>query len=53
MKGLLADVNDVKQVRLLLMLMQEETRAELVADRLLEYLFDMDNLRGSGRLYLP
>ena len=28
-KGLLADVNDVKQVRVLVMLMQEEPRAEL------------------------
>ena len=79
MKGLLADVNNVKQVRVLLMLLQEESRgefwlhlglttptfadanrvlsersyAELVADRLLEYLYDMDNLRGAGRLYLP
>ncbi len=135
MKGLLADVNDVKQVRVLVMLMQEEPRAELwqhlalatptfadvnlnlratdaevwltcqaeelilitanrnndgpdsleatiqthgtlqslpiftladpnrvlsersyaesVADRLLEYLYDIDNLRGAGRLYLP
>ena len=135
MKGLLADVNDVKQVRVLLMLLQEEPRAEfwnhlgltaptfadlglhprssdmevwlkcqteelllitanrnedspdsleatirsqgtprslpvftladanrvlsersyaeLVADRLLEYLYDMENLRGVGRLYLP
>ena len=28
MKGLLADVNSVKQVRVLLMLLQEETRVE-------------------------
>ncbi len=67
MKGLVAEVNNVKQVRILLMLLQEEPRAEfwnhlslglrayaeLVADRLLEYLYDMDNLRGVGRLYLP
>ena len=27
--------------------------AEHVADRLLEYAFDIDNLRGTGRIYLP
>ncbi len=27
--------------------------ADAVVERLLEILFDLDNLRGSGRLYLP
>lgn len=27
--------------------------AERVVDKLLDYLFDMDNYRGTGRLYLP
>jgi hypothetical protein len=27
--------------------------AEAVADRLLDYLFDIENLRGVGRIYLP
>jgi hypothetical protein len=40
----LADANRV---------LSERSYAELVADRLLEYLYDMDNLRGSGRLCLP
>jgi hypothetical protein len=40
----LADANRV---------LSERTYAELVADRLLEYLYDMDNLRGAGRLFLP
>jgi hypothetical protein len=31
----------------------ERSYAERVADRLLEYLFDIDNIRGTGRLYLP
>jgi hypothetical protein len=33
--------------------LQERSYAERVADRLLEYLFDIDNCRGVGRLYLP
>jgi hypothetical protein len=33
--------------------LSERTYAEAVADRLLEYLYDIDNLRGAGRLYLP
>jgi hypothetical protein len=126
MKGLLADMNDVRQVRVLVMILQEEPRlefwnhlrlstptfadlevwqkcqeeelvlitanrnadspdslkttirthgtvaslpvftladanrgltertyAELVDERLLEYLFDIENLRGAGRMYLP
>ena len=40
----LADANRV---------LSERSYAELVADRLLEYLCDIDNLRGAGRLYLP
>jgi len=40
----LADANRV---------LNERSYAELVADRLLEYLFDIENLRGVGRLYLP
>ncbi len=40
----LADANRV---------LSERSCAEHVADRLLEYLYDMDNLRGAGRLYLP
>jgi len=40
----LADANRV---------LSERSYAELVADRLLEYLYDMGNLRGVGRLYLP
>jgi hypothetical protein len=39
----LADANRV---------LSERSYAELVADRLLEYLYDMDNLRGVGRLYM-
>jgi hypothetical protein len=34
-------------------ILQERSYAERVADRLLEYLFDIDNVRGTGRLYLP
>ena len=34
-------------------ILNERSYAELVADRLLEYLYDMDHLKGSGRLYLP
>ena len=33
--------------------LKERSYAELVADRLLEYLFDIEGLRGAGRLYLP
>ncbi len=40
----LADANRV---------LSERSYAELVADRLLEYLYDMENLRGAGRMYLP
>jgi hypothetical protein len=40
----LADANRV---------LNERSYAELVADRLLEYLYDMEHLKGTGRLYLP
>jgi hypothetical protein len=40
----LADANRV---------LNERSYAEVVCDRLLEYLFDIDGLRGAGRLYLP
>ena len=33
--------------------LQERLYAERVADRLLEYLFDIEKCRGVGRLYLP
>src|SRR5215813_3349874 len=33
--------------------LREHRYAEAVADRLLEFLFDIDNYRGTGRLYLP
>ena len=31
----------------------EKAYAERVADRLLQYAFDIDKYRGTGRLYLP
>ena len=40
----LADANRV---------LNERSYAELVADQLLEFLYDIENLRGVGRLYLP
>jgi hypothetical protein len=40
----LADANRV---------LNERSYAELVCDKLLEYLYDIDGLRGTGRLYLP
>lgn len=40
----LADANRV---------LNERSYAERVADRLLEYLYDIEQLRGVGRLYLP
>jgi hypothetical protein len=33
--------------------MRDRPYAETVADRLLEFLFDLENYRGTGRLYLP
>jgi hypothetical protein len=33
--------------------LRDRSYAGAVAERLLEILFDLDNLRGSGRLYLP
>jgi hypothetical protein len=33
--------------------LRDRLYAEAVADRLLEFLFDMDSYRGTGRLYLP
>jgi hypothetical protein len=33
--------------------LRDRPYAEAVADRLLEFLFDIDNDRGRGRLYLP
>jgi hypothetical protein len=33
--------------------LRDRSYAGVVAERLLEILFDLDNLRGSGRLYLP
>jgi hypothetical protein len=33
--------------------LRDHRYAEAVADRLLEFLFDIDNYRGTGRLYLP
>jgi hypothetical protein len=33
--------------------MNSREYAERVADQLLEYAFDIDNFRGTGRLYLP
>jgi hypothetical protein len=33
--------------------LRDRLYAEAVADRLLEFLFDIDSYRGSGRLYLP
>ena len=40
----LADANRV---------LDERSYAELVADRLLEFLYDIEHLKGTGRLYLP
>jgi hypothetical protein len=40
----LADANRV---------LNERSYAERVSDRLLEFLFDIEGLRGAGRLYLP
>jgi hypothetical protein len=34
-------------------ILNERSYAELVADRLLEYLYDIHHLKGTGRLYLP
>ncbi len=34
-------------------MLQEKSYGERVADRLLEYLIDMENYRGTGRIYLP
>ncbi len=34
-------------------LLADSAYAERVADRFLEYLFDLDKYRGTGRLYLP
>ena len=33
--------------------LRDRPYAEAVADRLLEILFDIDNYRGTGRLYVP
>jgi hypothetical protein len=33
--------------------LRDRPYAEAVADRLIEFLFDIDNYRGTGRLYLP
>jgi hypothetical protein len=33
--------------------LRDRPYAEVVADRLLEFLFDIDSYRGTGRLYLP
>ena len=33
--------------------LRDQLYAEAVADRLLEFLFDIDSYRGTGRLYLP
>jgi hypothetical protein len=33
--------------------MRDKPYAKRVAEQLLEYLFDMENYRGTGRLYLP
>ena len=33
--------------------LRDRPYAEVVANRLIEFLFDMDNYRGTGRLYLP
>src|SRR4030095_15210224 len=33
--------------------LREKSYAERVADRLLEYAFDIERYRGTGRLYLP
>jgi hypothetical protein len=33
--------------------LRDRSYAEAVADRLLEFLFDIDSYRGTGRLYLP
>jgi hypothetical protein len=33
--------------------LRDRPYAEAVADRLLEFLFDIDNYRGTGRLYVP
>ena len=34
-------------------ILRDSLYAETVVERLLEVLFDLDNLRGTGRLYLP
>jgi hypothetical protein len=33
--------------------MREREYAERVAARLIEYIYDLDNMRGTGRLYVP
>jgi hypothetical protein len=40
-------ISDINRVRV------EHDYREALAAKLLEYLFDADNLRGTGRLYLP
>ena len=34
-------------------MLRDRPYAEAVADRLIEFLFDIDSYRGTGRLYLP
>jgi hypothetical protein len=48
MKGILADAKANEQ-----RVLRDRLYAEAVANRLLEFLFDIDSYRGSGRLYLP
>lgn len=52
--GLLADINVQGQVRILHYLwMSSRAYAERVVIKALEYLLEIDNVRGAGRLYLP
>lgn len=40
-------ISDINRLR------SEHEYAQAVVAKLLEYLFDADNIRGTGRLYLP
>jgi hypothetical protein len=48
-KAILGDINIQGQVELLIAVLD----VERVAARLLDYLLNIDRVRGTGRLYLP
>jgi hypothetical protein len=53
LRGSTAESLPVITVGDLAKLMTDSSYAESAADRLLEYLYDIDQLRGTGRLFLP